>query len=520
MSGQTAERTPAEGAPNTGVKATQHGLSILGAKVFFILSGLLQQVFLGRVLGMSGYGALSTALSACSIVYNPIVQSSLQGVSRTVAQDHAHPQKALRQTLRVHIGAAVGVALGFAFFAEPLAAWMGAPHLTNTLRALSAILLIYGLYAPLIGALNGTGRLHQQAFFDVLSATLRTLGLIFGAYLGQRNWPQDPGGGALGASLGFIVSSVIVLLTSAIVAGVGERGGRSPTARQYLKRLLPLFLGQVLLNALFQADALLLRRFAASAALAEQGSELLADPYVGAYRAAQLFSFLPYQLLSSVTLVLFPLLARAQAREDKSVVAAYVSQGTRLALIALGVMLSVLVAFPNALVRLVYGAEAAALGGPALSVLGPSLGLLALLGVLTTCLNSLGQERRTFIAMFIAVVAVLATATLLTRGVPLGAPLLVKTAQGTGVGLLIATIVAGWFLYQEVGGWVRVMSAIRIAGAVALTGILGRFLEPSRALWVVLLAPLLLLVYVALLTVSGELTRKDLASFRPRRSSS
>jgi stage V sporulation protein B len=517
MQGPPRDYATPEASPKApGAKATKHGLSILGAKIFFILSGLLQQALLGRVLGMSGYGALSTALSASSLVYNPVVQSSLQGVSRTVAQNHLHPEQALRRVLRVHLGGAVGVACIFLVGAGPLARALGASHLSSTFTTLSLVLLVYGLYAPLIGALNGSGRLHLQAFFDVLSATLRTVGLVVGAYLGIQLFPSLPSGGALGAASGFVASSAIVLVIAGVLTGTGEKGGTSPTSRQYLGRLLPLFFGQFLLNILFQADALLLRRFAASAALAEHGSEILADPFVGAYRAAQLFSFLPYQLLSSVTLVLFPLLARAQSEQDGKTVALYVAQGMRLSLVALGAMLSVLIAFPSALLRLVYGADAAMLGAPALTVLGPSLGLLAVLGVLTTCLNGLGQERKTMMSMFVAVLTVLVAATVFTRSVPLGSELLVRTALGTGLALLLATGVAGWFLYKEVGAWVRIPSVARILLTIALAGALGRALQPDRTWLVVPLSAVVFLVYVGGLIALGEIGKADLASFRAR----
>ncbi len=48
-----------------------------GAKVYFILVGLVQQVALKAVLGLQGYGDLSTVLAAASSTYNPIVLLSL-----------------------------------------------------------------------------------------------------------------------------------------------------------------------------------------------------------------------------------------------------------------------------------------------------------------------------------------------------------------------------------------------------------------------------------------------------------
>jgi stage V sporulation protein B len=66
--------------------AGRGGLAVAFAKVYFILQGLVQQVILPRVLGLDGYGALASALSIAGIAYNPVTSTSIQGVSRAVAQ--------------------------------------------------------------------------------------------------------------------------------------------------------------------------------------------------------------------------------------------------------------------------------------------------------------------------------------------------------------------------------------------------------------------------------------------------
>ena len=79
--GPVASAAPDDSARTAG----RGGLAITFAKVYFILQGLVQQVLLPRVLGLDGYGALSSVLGAASIAYNPIVTTSIQGVSRAVA---------------------------------------------------------------------------------------------------------------------------------------------------------------------------------------------------------------------------------------------------------------------------------------------------------------------------------------------------------------------------------------------------------------------------------------------------
>src|SRR6185369_2090578 len=103
--------------------------------------------------GLDGYGALSSSLAAASIVYNPVVGASIQGVSHAVATapEGARPA-ALRRVLSIHAGLALGIGGVFLALAPLLGAFTGAPHLVPSLRMLSAVLVVYGLYAPLVGA--------------------------------------------------------------------------------------------------------------------------------------------------------------------------------------------------------------------------------------------------------------------------------------------------------------------------------------------------------------------------------
>lgn len=501
---------------SVGKKATRGGLWLLLAKIVFIGLGLIQQVVLGRVLGLGGYGALSTALAANSIAYNSIVQGSLQGVSRQVAQAGQQAPGVLRQLLREHAKLALGTAGLFFVTAPLLSEALGAPHITLPLRILSVILLLYGLYAPLIGALNGMGRLRVQAGFDMGAALLRTIGLIGGALLGPRLLPNLDGAGVSGAAVGFALSSTLVFLVALSTAGTGDPRSTAPRVTGYWRTLGPLLAGHVLLNLLFQVDALLLRRYAASAALAAGLPPIAADPWVGAYRAAQLFSFLPYQLLSSLTLALFPLVARAQADGNIAQLSGFVRNGLRIALIATGLMVSVLVAIPEGLVGLVYGPLAAEPGGRTLGYLAPGLGFLALLGVVSSCLNSLGRERETFFVTLGALVFVGLGSTALAQGKPLGTGLLERTALGTGLGLFLAFVVSTKLLSVRVEGAILPWgTVVRVLAAVGLVVGFGRLLPP-RPLVALVAAPGLGVGFLFVLFVTGELRFADLRAFARR----
>jgi stage V sporulation protein B len=499
------------GAPSNDVsrQAGRGGLAVAGAKAYFILAGLVQQMALPRVFGLDGYGALATVLSAASIAYNPIVTTSIQGVSRAVAG--APPETAdvvFRRVLVIHVALAVASGVLFFALAGPIGRIVGAPHVVPGLRVLSLALFLYGSYAPLIGALNGQKRFVAQASFDVLAATLRTGGLIVGAVLLTRS------GGTLagveGASWGFVLSTVIVFAIALFVVGSGRSGASSTTNQSHLAFIGRLFLAQVVLNLLLQADLMLLRRFGAEAAQAAGLPLTAADGWVGAYRATQLFSFLPYQLLVAVAFVLFPMLASARRDRDRESVARYVQNGVRIALLLAGAMVSVTSGLSGPLLRLIFGAVAEERGTLALEILSLGFGAFALLGVLSAVLTSLGRERATASLMVVALISVVALSFLTVRGAPLANELLTRTAIATSTGITIATIGAAWLVRREAGALVAPRSALSVAVALAIAITCGRLLPLSKTILVVPAAVAVVLVYAVTLIATREIGKADL----------
>jgi stage V sporulation protein B len=485
------------------------GLAITGAKIYFILLGLVQQIALPRVLGTDGYGALSRVLSIASITYNPITTMSIQAVSRTVV--HAAPGEVpatVRRLLGWHAIFGVVLAALFAAGSPLIAALFGAQHVETPLAILAAVLFVYALYTPLIGVANGQKRFVLQAGFDVTSATLRSLGLVAGAYLARRLSYAGP----TGSAVGFVASLVLVIAAFAI--GLGRAGTSQLSLGRYALLALPLLFGQGLLNLLFQADLLLLGRFASQAALAAHAPLGRADTLVGVYRMTQLFSFLPYQILIAITFVLFPMLATAARAKDPAAIASYVRMGLRLSLLIAGGMVSVTFGLAPRLLQLLYGNEAAALGGRALSLLSLGFGAFAIFGILTTVLNSLGRELQSLAVTAFAVLIVGVLCFTRTQGAALSEQLLWLTAQATSTGLVVAALIAAVLVRRAAGALVAPGTLFRTLLALGASALLGRTVFPEGKLMTLVAAAVIPCVYLALLVLMRELGRADLDLLR------
>ncbi|HMR77553.1 MAG TPA: lipopolysaccharide biosynthesis protein, partial [Polyangiaceae bacterium] len=266
----------------------------------------------------------------------------------------------------------------------------------------------------------------------------------------------------------------------------------------------------VLLNLLLQADLTLLRAFAAESAAAAGMPLEAADPLVGAYRATQLFCFLPYQMLISVTFILFPLLAKAHHDADKEAVARYVRTGIRLALVLAGLMVSVTSGLSGPLIRLIFPAEAATLGTASMQVLTLGFGAFAIFGILVTVLNSLERERASAVITGLAFLLVAVLCFVRVRGGEFGAGMLFNTALSTTAGLVGATIVAAVLVRRAAGALVSPLSLLRVVAALSVAIGVGRQFPTASKPMTLVLSAAVASVYVVVLLISRELGKADL----------
>jgi stage V sporulation protein B len=503
-----------KGDGDTARGAGRGGLAVAGAKVWFILVGLVQQTLLPHLIGMDGYGAFSTVLAVANIPNNVITASSIQGVSRAVAgAGSGQEEQAQRRALRTHF--ALAPILAALFFAlAPLAAeFEHAPHILLPLRIFAGVLFVYSLYTPLVGVLNGKRRFVAQAGLDVSFATLRTIGMLGAAYwLGRRF------DGPTGAAIGVAFAAATILPLALATAGTGKAGPGGIAPSQHLAALGPIALGQLFLNLLMQADIWLLRRFAhesgETAGVAGEALRSGTDTLVGAYRAAQLFAFLPYQLLLSITFILFPMVARARAQQDHEAVRGYVRTGLRLGLVLAGLMVSCTSGLAPELLRFAYPKQAADNAGTALRVLSLGQGAFAIFGIETTVLVSLSRERWSATVTGAAALLVACFCWTFVPSSPFDSTLLVRTALSTSLALVLAAVTGAFLVLREAGSFAPAKTVVRTGIAMAAAIGVGTFLPwMGRAL---LLVEVLLVVatYVTVAIVTGELTKSDLAMVR------
>ena len=484
--------------------------------MWFLVAGLGQNVLTPLVIGQESFGTFKRALAFVNVLNNVVVVASIQAVSRAIAAAPADQRPAtLRRATWLHAGVGVGLATLF-FAAVPLIAWyQHAPQLMPVLRLLALILVAYGVYAPLIGGLNGVGAFGRQAALDATYSTLRTV-LIAG--VGALFVARGLGGGAVGATVGFVVAAALIIPVA--LAAVRWRGG---TATELAPRAHLSFLGDLALAQLFQAlllqvDLVLLGRMATLRGLAQGlddvAARAAADRLAGLYAQAQAFGLVPYQILLAGAYVLFPAIAAARARRDDGALRDAVRSGGQGTLLVAGALVAAVGATPLAVLRFAFGRGAAGSlpidgAAPILGHLALGHGCTAIAMVGITLFAAAGRARTA--AMLAAAVAAWATLGAWLGGELLGGPLDegvslgAHLSLGLAVGLLVGATLVVVAVHRAFGPYVRAASLARVVVGVALAFVAGRFVPvPSMRLACALVPVVPLVVYAVAVALLGE----------------
>jgi stage V sporulation protein B len=503
MSQAATDSAPAAN-PDNARKAGRGVLSIAGSKLYFLLAGYAAQLLLPRLLASPEvFGLFSTAMSFVSILNNVLISATIQVVSKRVSEDLPRSTHTLRQALELQL--VVGCALGGCMLlSAPLLAesFLLDPLLTPLFRLSAVVVLCYAVYAAMIGALNGRQNFAGQARFDMGYMTLRTGMMLGAAALGL---------GASGVFVGFALSSVLVLITATLVVGIGQSGTRMPW-RRWLSFMAPLWLYQLCLNLILQVDVALLKRTVAELLLTGGSSAAaaaeVASRYVGFYRAAQTFAFVPYQLILSVPLVIFPLVSQALSLGDETTARRYIYSALRYSLLILLAVAAPFAGAAPAVMRLAYPAAYVA-GAPALAVLVLSMVCFALFVIAATIMTAAGRPGLAAGVALVSVGMVFLGNIGLVRFVGVGPHTLLAAASGTGLGTVLGLAVIGATMYRRFNTFIAPLTIARSAiAAVTAFAVSRALLTDSRLASIGALAAGAVAYGVALWLLR-ELTRVD-----------
>src|SRR5882724_1815864 len=481
------ESRPVASTDNIAAIAGRGAIYITAAKIWFIVSGYGITVTLAHLLTIERYGLYRVVINTVSIINAVIVTGTYQTVSKYVSQE---PEKAdsikwKALGLQVYVGGAA--TLGFVLLAPMVASLLNDPRLTGWLRLASLITLSYSFYSVYTGYFNGKKRFDIQAGLDISYSTLKLVFIVLLAWLGF---------GVTGSVGGFALAAASALVISAIIARGGDRKGDA-RAGQLLKFQSYLLLFTFVLMLLQRVDLMLIK--ALSSPDATTASENAAY-----YSAAVDIANITYQIIVSVTFVIFPLVSQSTFADDRRRTQGYISNTLRYTLMVMALTATLFSSSASGVLRWIYRDTYQA-GSPALRIVAFGMLFFGLLYIVTTIISASGQPG---VCLFIGVITLVTSTALNALLIPSRG--LVGAATATTVSMLVGTVLACAYLWRRFRTLMSFTSTLRIAACAGV--VYGASLLFSPASKVLVIAQLigLSVTYVMVLVLSGELGRDDL----------
>jgi O-antigen/teichoic acid export membrane protein len=485
----TKTQAPNPNAPPADVArvAGRGTIYISAAKVWFILSGLGIHLSLPRLMSEDQFGLYQVVIGIVSIVNAVVVTGTSQTVSKYISQDERRADSVKAKALKLQVAVGGILALGFFLLAPLIARNLNDARLTNYLRLAALITLSYSFYAVFTGYFNGQKKFLTQAALDATYSTLKLACIVLLVRAGL---------GVAGGIGGFALAAAIVLGLSAIVAGRGVPGGEV-RAKELFAFQFYLLAFTLVLNLLQKVDLILVKALSSSDAV-------IASANAGFYGAAINVANITYQVIISVTFVIFPLVSQSTFADDRKLTQSYIANTMRYTLMVMALLATVFSANAAGVLRVIYPeayqAGSGALGWVAFGMLG-----FGLIYVLTTIISASG---RPMVSLVIGVVTLTASAALNALLIPRAG--LAGAGLATMLAMLIGAGIGVGYLFKRFGALIPPLSLARIAGCSAIVyGLSLAYTPPSKGLIIGKLAALCLL-YAFGLIASREVGSTEL----------
>jgi stage V sporulation protein B len=308
------------------------------------------------------------------------------------------------------------------------------------------------------------------------------------------------GYGVAGGVGGFALAAISVLAVSAINAGKGTAAGEV-RASELLRFQAYLLAFTFVLNLLQKVDLILVK------ALSSPESSI-ADLNAGSYSAAINVANLTYQVIISVTFIIFPLVSQSTFQQEQEKTRGYIDNTIRYTLMVMALLATLFSANASEVLRVIYP-ESYQDGSAALSVVAFGMLGFGLLQVMTTIISASGRPM-----VSLAIGAATLGVSVLLNSVLIPSRGITGAAVSTTVAMLIGVVLAGGYLLSRFGGLIRPLSLVRIALCACVVYFGSIFFAPASI--PIILAQLagLSLAYAGMLILTGELNRQDLDSVK------
>lgn len=503
--------------------------SVVGGALLLSLAGIIVKVLgmlyklpLASLLREEGMGYFNSAYTVYSFFFLlstaglPVAISIL--VSAALSRSDHGRREALR-ILRVTIGcfALIGllICILLVFLAEPFAQWIGNPPAAASIAAIAPALLFVCILSVLRGYFQGCGNMLPTALSQIVEAAGKlTFGILLArwAMLRYKDAASAASFAVLGVSIGTFLA-LICLLPAWIKEGrrapsISKEEGRE-SALSITKRLwkiaLPVTLSSSVMSLAGLLDLFLVLRRLTSAGYTPGVANALYGSYSG---LAVTLANMPTVLITPIACSAVPILSSAIARGRGEVARSVAHTALRVTVLIAAPCAVGMSVLSEPILRLLFEDTMAEGASHLLTLLAPSILLIAISNVSGAILQAMGKVKTPLISMTAGSLVKLISAWFLLgefgiRGAPMSTFLCYFTISAMNLTMLAREGVKVTF-----GIFGVPLVAALCCGAVAILG---------EAMWAtrlgdfacIVAAGMGTIVYAVLLLVMGGITREE-----------
>lgn len=425
--------------------------------------GVAYKIPLSHILGDDGMGYFNTAYTVYMFFFMictaGVPKAITLLVSESVAKGRGQEFDILKTARRVFLIIGFVLFLLFTTCALPISDFIGSKKSAYAMLAIAPSIPLIAASAVYRGYLNGKMRFGAVAVSQFIEAGMKLIiGLIFANIAMRAGASTDFIAAA--AIFGITVGSLVTLLHLIAVTNnckseyISRQNSKScrELVQKILRISLPITVSSGVISLVNVIDLTVVMRGLEQNGYAENISTMIYGNYTTL--AIPMFNF-ALSIISSVCISLLPVLSElaAKKKEEKFVETLTDASGI-VAFFALPATVA-FAAFSNEILIILFDQGSVALGGAMLSLLSPSVALIALLTVINTSLEAKGGYTVPLISMSVGgVVKLLASSFFVGKtdlaiwGAPLG------TAISYSVSILVSILI-----FRKSGG--RIVGLLR-----------------------------------------------------------
>ncbi len=437
------------------------------SSIIFMISGYIISLWLGKQLGPEDYGIYGVIISLMTTV-NIIQTSGLpQSTTKFIASEKNKSDHILSASLLLQIISSLFITILFFIFASPLANLLNDYSLTNYIRATSLILPFYAIFAVYTAYYNGLQNFRMQGRLYIIYSISKLILIITLVYKFHL----------YGAIIGFIISPIIALLFGIYIPKVTDV--KKELYKSLILFSLPL-IGYAILSTLQSSiDLFFVKSLTSNNQMA------------GLYTASQNIARIPYYILNSFAVILFPIITKSIHTENLIETSKKIKDSLRYLFLLLIPGTILIMITSKDLLHLLYSFSYTP-ASVSLSLLVIGLSFITILNTLTYIM--VGADKP-ISAMTLSGLGVFITSLVCWLYIPKYG--LTGAALGTTIGGAITMILGFYILQRQFPKMIPWLSLFKIFAASTIMYIVNLFIH---------LPPILLpIVYIILIAIYGTI---------------